>query len=60
MQNFVRTFWTEEDGQGMAEYGLILGLIAVFCVGAMTLMGQGINTALSNVTTELTKAGAGQ
>lgn len=32
----------EEEGQGLAEYGLILALIAVVCIAALTLLGTGI------------------
>ena len=31
-----------ESGQGLAEYGLILALIAVACIGAVTMLGQDI------------------
>lgn len=31
-----------EEGQGLAEYALILGLIALACVGALGLMGDAI------------------
>lgn len=30
----------EEEGQGMAEYGLILALIAIVVIGAITGMGE--------------------
>jgi len=33
---------SDEAGQGLAEYALILGLIAVVCIGALAAMGQGI------------------
>ena len=36
-----------EEGQGLAEYGLILALIAVVCIAAVTLLG---NKAKSNFT----------
>ena len=36
-------------GQGLAEYALILALIAVFVIGALTFMGNGIATTLSAV-----------
>jgi len=42
-----------EKGQGMVEYGLILALIAVVVVGAMTLMGTGLDTMLKDVTTSI-------
>ncbi len=38
-----------EEGQGLAEYGLILALIAVVCIGALTFLGSNIGVALSSV-----------
>lgn len=38
-----------EEGQGLAEYGLILALIAVVCIGALTLLGGNISSALNTV-----------
>jgi Flp pilus assembly pilin Flp len=32
----------DETGQGLAEYGLILALIAVVCVGGLTALGVNI------------------
>lgn len=43
----------QEDGQAMTEYGLILGLIAVACVAAVTLMGTNIKTLLQSVATSI-------
>lgn len=39
----------DEEGQGLAEYGLILALIAVVCIGALTFLGSNIGLALSSV-----------
>lgn len=39
----------DEEGQGLAEYGLILALIAVVCIGALTLMGTTINDYLGQI-----------
>ena len=36
-----------QAGQGLAEYALILALIAVFAIAAITFMGGSINTMLS-------------
>lgn len=33
-----------EDGQGMVEYGLIIGLIAVVVIAALVLIGQRLYT----------------
>jgi pilus assembly protein Flp/PilA len=38
-----------EEGQGLAEYGLILALIAVVCIAALTLLGTNIAGALNSV-----------
>lgn len=39
----------KEEGQGLAEYGLILALIAVVCIAALTLLGTNIASALNKV-----------
>ena len=38
-----------EDGQGMAEYGLILALVAVVVVGAVTTLGTNINSKVTSI-----------
>lgn len=38
----VRTRIDQESGQGLAEYALILGLIAAVCIGALTGLGSAI------------------
>jgi pilus assembly protein Flp/PilA len=43
----------DEEGQGLAEYGLILALIAVVCIGALTALGTGISGALQAIVAEL-------
>jgi pilus assembly protein Flp/PilA len=42
-----------EKGQALAEYGLILALIAVICVGALTLLGGNVNTTLGTIASAL-------
>ncbi|HLZ73301.1 MAG TPA: hypothetical protein VKV26_25635 [Dehalococcoidia bacterium] len=39
----------DERGQGLAEYSLILVLVALVCVAALTLLGGGISSALNNM-----------
>ena len=43
----------DEEGQGMAEYGLILALVAVVCAAAFTILQGGITNTLKNVTNAL-------
>lgn len=39
----------DERGQGLAEYALILALIAVLAIAAVTFLGTQINGILSDV-----------
>jgi pilus assembly protein Flp/PilA len=39
----------DERGQGLAEYALILALIAVLAIAAVTFLGGEINAILSRV-----------
>ncbi len=39
MSNFIKILVKEEEGQGMAEYGLILAGIAVVVMVAITALG---------------------
>ena len=39
----------DERGQGLAEYALILALIAVVVIAAVTLLGGNINLVLSQI-----------
>lgn len=48
--NFLRT---KEEGQGLAEYALILVLVAIVCVAALLFLGGSINNVLNNVATNL-------
>lgn len=50
MSKFVKkVFKKDEEGQGLAEYGLILALIAVVCVGALTALGTSIQGLLNQL-----------
>ncbi len=44
----------DEEGQGLAEYGLILALIAVACIAALTTLGGDIAGKLGEVSAGLT------
>ncbi|MFA7636295.1 MAG: Flp family type IVb pilin [Monoglobales bacterium] len=46
MMNFLK----DENGQGMVEYGLIIGLIAVVVVGALVLLGPKIKDMFDDIT----------
>ena len=48
---FQRSFTT--DGQGLAEYALILALIAIVAIIALIFLGGQISTILSEVSTSI-------
>ncbi len=48
-QYFLSLIGRDERGQGLAEYALILALIAVLAIAAVTFLGGQINTILSDV-----------
>jgi pilus assembly protein Flp/PilA len=39
----------DDSGQGLAEYGLILGLVAMVCIVAVTFLSGSIRGILSNL-----------
>jgi pilus assembly protein Flp/PilA len=41
----------DEEGASLAEYGLLLALIAVICIAAVALLGQNISKLLSTAAT---------
>jgi pilus assembly protein Flp/PilA len=52
VQNYLATL-EQEEGQGMAEYGLILALISIAAIVVMGLLGTQISTILSQVKSSL-------
>lgn len=43
----------KEEGASLAEYGLLVALIAVACVAAVTLLGSRISTVLTDAANAL-------
>lgn len=46
-------FFKEEEGQGLVEYALIIGLIAIVAIAALTSAGQSIGGMFNNVSDKL-------
>lgn len=49
MLNMVKRLMVEEEGQGMTEYALVLGVIAVGCIALITAFGGQIKSAWTNI-----------
>ena len=52
----LRKWFKDEEGQGMVEYGLIIGLIAVVVIVALVALGPKIRDMFDQVNDELDKA----
>jgi pilus assembly protein Flp/PilA len=50
---WVKTNLKNEEGQAMAEYGIILAVVAVVCVVAFTALATGIGGTITNVVSNL-------
>jgi len=49
MSKLIRTLWSDEQGQDIAEYAVMLAVILVLVVGTIRLIGSNANTVFSNV-----------
>lgn len=52
-KNYVVSLFKQEEGQGMVEYALLVGLIAVFVIGALVLLGPAIYAKFTAITNAL-------
>lgn len=53
MLNKIKNLVSNEEGQGMVEYGLILALVAVVVIVVLTTMGDKIKNVFTNVNNKL-------
>lgn len=53
MLTHVKRLWTGQEGQGLAEYGLILALVAIAVIVALQTLGGNISTKVTDVATEI-------
>lgn len=54
MKTKIMRLLKDEEGQGMVEYGLIIGLVSIVAILALTTMGPQISALFNRVTTALT------
>jgi pilus assembly protein Flp/PilA len=48
MRNLFNALWSDESGQDLVEYVLIIVLIAIAAVTAMSTLGNEVNDAFQN------------
>jgi pilus assembly protein Flp/PilA len=49
----LKTFWNNEEGQGLVEYALILVLVSIVAITALGLIGTNVNNVLNTVANAL-------
>jgi Flp pilus assembly pilin Flp len=49
MAELIRRIWSEDRGQDIAEYAVMLAVILVLVVGTIRLIGSNANNAFSTV-----------
>jgi Flp pilus assembly pilin Flp len=53
MSEFLRRLWSEDEGQDIAEYAVMLAVILVLVVGTVRLIGSNANNAFSSVASSI-------
>lgn len=50
---FARRLWSEQGGQDIAEYAVMLAVILVIVVGTIRLIGSNANNVFSNAASSI-------
>src|SRR5512135_1663729 len=58
MQSLWRSFWSDESGQGLVEYALIIALVAVGLIAILLVLRNSIGNVFNNAATQLNNAPA--
>jgi pilus assembly protein Flp/PilA len=53
MRKLINRLHRDEEGAALVEYGMLVGLIAVICVAAVTLLGTEVSNAFSAIAAQL-------
>jgi pilus assembly protein Flp/PilA len=54
--NYLRTIVSQEEGQDLLEYALLVALIALVAIVAVTAAGTSVSTIFNNIATKLAAA----
>ena len=55
MKNVFRVLWSEDQGQDIAEYAVMLAVILVIVVGTIRLIGGNANNVFSSVASSISQ-----
>ena len=56
MQTLWQAFWSDESGQGLVEYALIIALVAVGLIAILLVLRNSIGNVFNNAATQLNNA----
>ena len=56
MPTILERFWSEESGQGLVEYALIIALVAVGLIAILLVLRNSIGNVFNNAATQLNNA----
>ena len=57
MKKLIAWFKNEESGQGMVEYGLIIGVVAVILIASLVILRNQIGGIFTGIQNAITAAG---
>jgi Flp pilus assembly pilin Flp len=55
MAELLHRLWSDDEGQDIAEYAVMLAVILVIVVGTIKLIGSNANNVFSNVASSLNR-----
>jgi pilus assembly protein Flp/PilA len=53
MRNLLTRFAKDESGASLVEYGMLVALIAVVCIGVVTGLGHTVSDVFSTINSDL-------
>ncbi len=53
MTSLIARLWKDDSGQDMAEYAIMLGVIAAVVLTAITLLGTNISTEITTIANKI-------
>ena len=53
MKDLLQSLWSNQQGQDIAEYGVILAVIVVLVIGTVRLVGSNANNVFSSVSSSV-------
>ena len=60
MKQLFKSLWTDESGQGLTEYALIIALVSIGLILVLILFRNAIGSVFNEIRAELVNAPSGQ